>query len=207
MLHPLTYLSTMDTFINVLEAGAAIAAAWFGARALVISKQANELAQKSQDDALAFQSEERAREEQARRNAMAMSVYAYWAKRQDGKWGVVVTNEGPTATIIRNFHIEVTCKKGPEARAECQEFAVLPTGTFFIEHVWTDFGWGNLTAPGEDQWFEPAVFAKRWSVDRLCFTDHFGDTWTFTPEGGYDRTTGEISPCTRCATGAEHPSA
>lgn len=80
----------MDTFISFIEAFAAVAAAVLAAMALKTSHQANDLAEKTRADNQRFKDEERERDEEQRRNAVAMSVYAYWAKRDDNKWGVLV---------------------------------------------------------------------------------------------------------------------
>ena len=67
----------MGTFISLIEAIAAVAAAVLAAMALQASKQANELAERTRDDSQKFKDKEREKDEEQRRNAVAMSVYAY----------------------------------------------------------------------------------------------------------------------------------
>lgn len=175
----------MDTFIRLIDALAAVAAAAFGAMALVISQRANKLASESSEDNKRFQEEEREKDEEERRNAVAMSVYAYWAKRSDGKWGVVLTNSGPRASVVNNFEVEVQfTEKGALCR-ESRKLVVLPAGEFFIEHTQTKYGWGDLVTISDNERFTPMVYAAKWRVNRISFVDHFNEQWTYTPEDGY----------------------
>ena len=98
-------VTSMTILISLIEAIAAVAAAVLAAMALQTSKQANELAEKTRDDSQKFKDEEREKDEEQRRNAVAMSVYAYWAKRDDNQWGVVISNKGPRATVVKDFRV------------------------------------------------------------------------------------------------------
>ena len=176
----------MDTFISFIEALAAVAAAVLAAMALKTSHQANDLAEKTRADNQRFKDEERERDEEQRRNAVAMSVYAYWAKRDDNKWGVLVSNQGPRAAVVKNFRVDVQCvDNNRKPCSHSRELAVLPTGEFFIEHEETKYGWGNLVSIQETDRFKPMVYANAWRVNDISFIDHLNEKWTYTPEAGY----------------------
>ncbi|OFL18494.1 hypothetical protein HMPREF2785_00160 [Corynebacterium sp. HMSC067D03] len=176
----------MGTFIiSLIEAIAAAAAAILAAMALKTSNKANDLAEKMRDDNQKFKDEEREKDDEQRRNAVAMSVYAYWAKRDDNQWGVVISNKGPRATVVKDFRVEVKCKDKDRTCHESHQMVALPVGEFFIEHKTTKYGWGNLVSINENERFKPVVYANTWRVDKISFIDHLNEQWTYTPETGY----------------------
>ena len=131
----------MGTFIiSLIEAIAAAAAAILAAMALKTSNKANDLAEKMRDDNQKFKDEEREKDEEQRRNAVAMSVYAYWAKRDDNQWGVVISNKRPRATVVKDFRVEVKCKDKERTCHETHQMVALPVGEFFIEHKSAKYG-------------------------------------------------------------------
>lgn len=138
-----------------------------------------------------------ARREQARdaadlerdRRLIAGSLAAWWAADRSEvgrRYGVVVSNQSPTASVFYDVNVHVTGRVGG---SHIIHLTVLPPGRFFIPQsiLGTRATWDRIPLPVlASDVLDPFTVARDRSVDVIDYADGLGTRWRWSPDGGLD---------------------
>ncbi len=132
--------------------------------------------------------EEKRQERELLREArdIARSISAWWAiRKQDGQWGLRLSNDGASAGTLRQVKI-VADANGPKWPLELD---VLPPGHFFVPSIkppngFEKTGWEFSQMVVDRLDFDPILNAKTHRVERIQFEDAAGTAWCWTPREG-----------------------